>query len=307
MRVLCASPTVKSMQSRFWLDASVLHAARSGEQVKKVTQLRCALIAGFGANTAIEMSLGELPAAVLDVVVQSAGEEHGWRLEVASPALRATSMECCAIRLGKCRWTAGDSAGTEFRPCWRHVAVALRRGPYYVLRHGGNGPAHMRFQFPSAGRLDYGYGHLLRVRMSAFFVQRGQADIFAIEPTGNGEGIVYDHQSGRYKFLVERSDQIRPPLSSCRAKLQVVDITTTGLKGLAMMPNQFSDASTPWLLHLGSHASHLPFRRCRMPGTGSIKRVLRAWNDQVGVLSDITHWELAPATLADDERFEWRV
>ena len=143
--------------------------------------------------------------------------------------------------------------------------------------------------------------------MSAFFVQRGQADIFAIEPTGNGEGIVYDHPSGRYKFLVERSDQIRPPLSSCRANLQVVDITTNGLKGLAMMPNQFSDASTPWLLHLGSHASHLPFRRCRMHGTGSIKRVLRAWNDQVGVLSDITHWELSPATLADDERFEWRV
>ena len=253
------------------------------------------------------MSLSELPAAILDVVVQSAGEEHGWRLEVASPALRATSMECCAIRLGKCRWMGGNRGTAEFRPSWRHAAVALRRGAYYLLRHGGDGPTHTRFQFPSAGRLDHGYGHLLRVRMSAFFVQRGQADIFAIEPTGNGEGIVYDHPSGRYKFLVERSDQIRPPLSSCRAKLQVVDITTTGLKGLAMMPNQFSDASTPWLLHLGSHASHLPFRRCRMHGTGSIKRVLRAWNDQVGVLSDITHWELSPATLADDERFEWRV
>ena len=76
------------------------------------------------------MSLGELPAALLNVVVQAAGEEHGWRLEVASPALRATSMECCAIRLGRCRWSYGDRA--EFRPSWRHVAVALRRGPCYL-------------------------------------------------------------------------------------------------------------------------------------------------------------------------------
>ena len=250
------------------------------------------------------MSLGELPAAILDVVVACAGEEHGWRLEVVSTSLQATSMECCVARLGKCRWTAGDRAGTKFRPCWRHVAVALRRGPYYLLRPGGNGPTHMKFQYPSAGRLAEGYGHLIRVRMSASFVQRGQADIFAIEPTGNGEGTVHDHPSGRYKFLVQRSDQIRPPLSSCRAKLQVVDITTTGLKGLAMMPNQFSEASTPWLLHLGSHASHLPFRRCR---DGGIKRVLRAWSDQAFVAYQVAHWELAPATLADDERFEWRV
>ena len=253
------------------------------------------------------MSLGELPAVILDVIVACAGEEHGWRLEVLSSSLQATSRECAAVRLGKCRWTAGDRAGTEFKPSWRHVAVALRRGPYYLLRPGGNEQRHIRFQYPRASRLETFEFHRLGKRSSASFVQRGQADIFAIEPTGNGEGTVHDHPSGRYKFLVQRSDQIRPPLSSCRAKLQVVDITTTGLKGLAMMPNQFSDASTPWLLHLGSHASHLPFRRCRMHGTGSIKRVLRAWNDQVGVATEVPHWELSPATLADDERFEWRV
>jgi len=26
-----------------------------------------------------------------------------------------------------------------------------------------------------------------------------------------------------------------------------------------------------------------------------------------GAFHDVPHWELAPATLADDERFEWRV
>ena len=249
-----------------------------------------------------EMSLGDLPAVILDVVVACAGEEHGWRLEVVSSSLQATSMECAAVRLGKCRWMGGDR--TEFGPSWRHVAVALRRCPYYLLRPGGYGHTHIRFRYPRATTtLD------ARIRYSASFVQRGQADIFAIEPTGNGEGIVYDHQSGRYKFLVERSDQIRPPLSSCRAKLQVVDITTTGLKGLAMMPNQFSDASTPWLLHLGSHASHLPFRRCRMHGDGRICRVLKGWNKHApgGTPFHVNHWELAPATLADDERFDWRV
>jgi len=43
-----------------------------------------------------------------------------------------------------------------------------------------------------------------------------------------------------------------------------------------------------------------------MHGDGSIKRILRAWNDDT-THWDVTHWELAPATLADDERFEWRV
>ena len=250
------------------------------------------------------MSLGELPAVILDVIVACAGEEHGWRLEVVSSSLQATSRECAAVRLGKCRWTAGDRAGTEFKPSWRHVAVALRRGPYYLLRPGGSGQRHIRFQYPRASRLETFEFHRLGKRSSASFVQRGQADIFAIEPTGNGEGTVHDHPSGRYKFLVQRSDRIRPPLSSCRAKLQFM--TTDAGKLLAMMPSHLSEASTPWLFHLGSHASHLPFRRCRMHGDGSIKRILRAWNDDTTHWG-VTHWELAPATLADDERFEWRV
>jgi hypothetical protein len=231
------------------------------------------------SRRAVKM-LGELPAAVLDVVVQAAGEEHGWRLEVASASLLATSMECCAVRLGKCRWTAGDRAGTEFKPCWRHVAVALRRGPYYLLRPGGNGPTHMRFQPPQ---------HRYAIsRLYADFVWRDEADKFTIRPTGNGEGTIHA-TSGYDDRLTYNNYPFRP-----------------WWRHLAVMRHHPSVASTPWILHLGSHASHLPFRRCRMHGDGSIKRILRAWNDDT-THWDVTHWELAPATLADDERFEWRV
>ena len=87
------------------------------------------------------MSLSELPAAVLDAVVECSGFDQGWRLEVVSTSLQATSMECCVARLGKCRWTAGDRAGTEFKPCWRHVAVALRRGTREPPRRAAGGSA----------------------------------------------------------------------------------------------------------------------------------------------------------------------
>ena len=238
-----------------------------------------------------EMSLGDLPAVILDVVVACAGEEHGWRLEVVSSSLQATSMECAAVRLGKCRWMGGDR--TEFGPSWRHVAVALRRCPYYLLRPGGYGHTHIRFRYPRATTtLD------ARIRYSASFVQRGQADKFAIQPsTSDGEAIVHDHPS----VIYNSTSRDRAP-----SRYMMNLICSPYSNGLAMMWNGQTEASTPWLLHLGSHASHLPFRRCRK-SDGSIIRVLRAWNDRVGVVCQVPNWELAPATLADDERFEWRV
>ena len=226
--------------------------------------------------------LGELPAAVLDVVVQAAGEEHGWRLEVASAGLRATSMECAAVRLGKCRWTGGTRGTAEFAPSWRHVAVALRRGPYYVLYSGSNGHG-LRLLYPQGDD----------TRRYASFVPRRQADKFAIEPTGDGEGVIHDHPSGRYTVTSRHHGFLSYQIYNNHAVLST-------------MPTRIAQIAEAWLLHLGSHASHLPFRRCRMHGDGSIKRILRAWNDDT-THWDVTHWELAPATLADDERFEWRV
>ena len=60
--------------------------------------------------------LSNLPAVVLDVLVDFAGPEQGWRLEIASSSLKAASLECAAARLGKCRWVGGDREGTVFKP-----------------------------------------------------------------------------------------------------------------------------------------------------------------------------------------------
>ena len=237
-----------------------------------------------------EMSLVELPAAVLDVVVECAGFEHGWRLEVVSSSLQATSMECAAVRLGKCRWMGGNRGTTEFAPSWRHVAVALRRCSYHVLHPNMNGHA-LRLFYPRGP-------HSGRARPHGDFVWRDEADKFAIEPTGDGEGIIRDHPSGRYN-------------ATSRYHGLLTYQTYNNIAGLAMMSSHLLDASvpwlvpTPWLLHLGSHASHLPFRRCRN-WDGDIVRVLRTWRENT-TSYHVPHWELAPATLADDERFEWRV
>ncbi|CAH0380103.1 unnamed protein product [Pelagomonas calceolata] len=238
------------------------------------------------------MSLGELPAVILDVIVACAGEEHGWRLEVVSSSLQATSMECAAVRLGKCRWMGGNRGMAEFRPSWRHVAVALRRCPYYLLRPGG-GPKHLRFFYP------HGEHTIVDIRPNACFVSRRQADTFAIQPNsqwGGDYGNICDHPSRGY------------PTGRYQAFLTYQMYNNTSV--LIMTPNHLLEASTPWLLHLSSHASHLPFRRCRNED-GSIPHVLKVHyepeNGAIHQVHQVPHWELAPATLADDERFEWRV
>ena len=233
------------------------------------------------------MSLGELPAAVLDVVVECAGFEHGWRLEVVSSSLQATSMECAAVRLGKCRWMAGNRAGTEFKPSWRHVAVALRRGPYYLLRPGSFELKHMRF--PQGG--EFIAGRRMRgTTQSVVGVSRREADKFTIKPTRDGEGIIHN--------------------SIYNAHVSYKSRDADNEKCMNLINNERSSRRpTPWLLHLRGNASHLPFRRCRMHGDGRICRVLKGWNKHApgGTQFHVTHWELSPATLADDERFEWRV
>ena len=222
------------------------------------------------------MGLGELPAAVLDVVVECAGFEHGWRLEVVSSSLQATSMECAAVRLGKCL-RMGDGRNAEFAPSWRHVAVALRRGPYYVLRPG-TGQTHLKFPTLHACR-----------------VPRHEADKFIVAPTGDGEGIVelINGDEDQWRYVGERTTE----------RLAILEID--GFNEPFLQVDEDGISRLRWLLHLGSHTSHLPFRRCRMDD-GSIRRVLGAWGEDYR-LYHVPHWELAPATLADDERFEWRV
>ena len=107
------------------------------------------------------MLLETLPNAVLDAVVECAGFDQGWRLEVVCASLRASSMECAASRLGKCRWI-GESprAGTEFKPCWRHVAVATRSGQYVLSFAGGVIHPLLEFSYPPQGPIDIGSGYM---------------------------------------------------------------------------------------------------------------------------------------------------
>ena len=62
-----------------------------------------------------------------------------------------------------------------------------------------------------------------------------------------------------------------------------------------------------WLLNLESRTSHLPFRHGRdQPPSRSCKLVLTA-ETAADTEFQVDHWELVPAMLAADERFEWRV
>lgn len=254
----------------------------------------------FGANTAIEMILSELPAAVLDAVVECAGFDQGWRLEVVSTSLQATSMECCVARLGKCRWTAGDRTGTEFKPCWRHVAVALRRGPYYLLRHGsvyepGGGQSHIRF-------CDVGDRSWLES------VSRREAEKFTIRPASRDEATIHtvkhcsrrEYRGNERRIVHERYDAHLSYLNEY-APLYAHGDPCMHLRRDENIPH----GPTPWLLRQDSRASHLPFSCC-LKSDGHRGCVFKNWSGG-GYLCIATRWELAPATLADDERFEWRV
>ena len=215
------------------------------------------------------MLLETLPNAVLDAVVECAGFDQGWRLEVVCASLRASSRECAASRLGKCRWI-GESprAGTEFKPCWRHVAVATRSGQYvlrvhegvihplmefYCLRHD-IGSGYMTFTDGPSG--DIGVG-------SRTTTSRRQAMKFVVEPApclpaftaGGPQNRVGPEGTGGY---IQEVGSTRPQ----------------GNVGLVILgPNNGPDyqasldtiiephlevMKTWWLLHLESHVSHLP-------------------------------------------------
>ena len=180
----------------------------------------------------------------------------------------------------------GARGNTEFAPSWRHVAVALRRGPYYVLRAGGFQRTHMRF--PLGGVLEGDVRWLMTQSMIG--VSRREADKFTIEPTRDGEGI------------------IRTSIYNAHLSYKFNDANNDTCMNL-VHDERLPVGPTPWLLHLDLHASHLPFHRCRIPGDGRICRVLKGWNKHApgGTPFHVARWELSPATLADDERFEWRV
>lgn len=285
------------------------------------------MLAHPGSHQSINarMLIETLPNAVLDAVVKCAGFDQGWRLEVVCASLRASSMECAASRLGKCRWI-GESprAGTEFKPSWRHVAVAMRSGRYVLSFTGGVIHPLMEFNSPidigsgymtftgGRGLGEYGVG-------SRTTTSRRQAMKFVVEPApclpaftaGGPQNRVGPEGTGGYIQEVGSTrpqDNVGlvifgPNNSSARASLDTI------------IEPHLEMMKTWWLLHLESHVSHLPVcwgMRRNSEGQGPGRGPDTALRTSVYLTSFTTDslkvesWELAPTALAPDERFEFQ-
>lgn len=247
------------------------------------------------------MSLADLPSVVLNVIVESVGFEHGWRLEIASPFLKAASMECAATRLGKCRWVGGDRQGIEFKPSWRHVAVAMRRCTYHLCRPFHDELIYTYFEGGAEGMLARGVLRDRRHEADKFIILKANQEDHV---TPLGEGIIRRINTravgeSRSPRMGNLSLQVVPGTGESESRTYM-RVWTPGIGMEWSLDNAF------WLLPLGSYASHLPFRDYRGRVGGHIYRVLRAMGPY-GQQSSVEYWELAPATLAVDERFQWRV
>ena len=242
------------------------------------------------------MGLSNLPAVVLDVLVEFAGYEQGWRLEIASQSLKAASMECAAIRLGKCRWVGGDREGVAFKPSWRHVAAATRRGPYLVRC----GPPRVPGSVGSQGFGGRRYMDFRGLRASRLL--RREAAKFIIKPAQTFDGAGgYGHGAAGGEGTIHRSTRHEDRLGLFTSYAHGGDRTLIGV---------WTNHACQWLLNLESHTSHLPFRHGRGESWGrlsSFTQIALTAETAVDTSFQVDHWELVPAMLAADERFEWRV
>jgi hypothetical protein len=193
------------------------------------------------------MALETLPDSLLDFVVELAGWDHGWRLEIVSPALRAASAVCVARRLGTCRWDGGPGAAT-FQPRWRHCAAAKRCGPCY-LKPGDYGAdkEYVNFPAPLKTALDSCF---------AVFETRYEAEKFVVER-------VPGSTDGRILSLQQRDSgaailSIDPPGAQDNGLLCLVEQEHPVL--LASGYQRSQHFRTQWLLQCERRTSYLEFR-----------------------------------------------
>ena len=267
------------------------------------------------------MSLGALPSAVVELALNAAGWEHGWRLEVAAPALRDLVAEVARTRLGRCKWTEGSGRGAvEFAPSARHVVAAERRGVYVIRGFGADnagGPQYVFF----AEEIHFATSF---AAFSADFTEYISREISHAR---------LDTRERATKFHVEHVP------GSADGRLFIPDWRSTGRRelclgiqehawfhhALALGPELGSIDpfglidDVHFQLHLESRVSHLAFRRATFTqgdGQRVTKRALgiidEYWNaatQQTNRRAPITvsSWELVPANLAPDEKFEFRV
>ena len=249
------------------------------------------------------MALETLPDSLLDFVVELAGWNHGWRLEVASPALRAASAVCVARRLGTCRWT-GERGTAVFLPRWRHCAVAKRCGPYY-LRPGDRYGDDRYVSFKDAP-----HANLFDVE----FLTRSEAGRFmVVRVPGSTDGRILSLQR-RHFFPGEKKAVLsimpnnpqtpRDDGSVCLIRNEYGLTTHMTADGSGHTSQHFR---TQWLLHCECRTSHLPFRRAMnaLHFSNEPRRCnkLRFCDITHRFRRTVPHWELLPAALPEAEMY----
>lgn len=263
------------------------------------------------------MALDKLPDSLLDFVVELAGWNHGWRLEVVSRALRAASAVCVARRLGTCRWT-GERGTAAFQPRWRHCAVAKRCGPYLLqpgnrsiseilgrTRNGDDGGGNDRY----ATFEETVHANLFDLE----FVARRGAEMFVVErvpDSTDGRILSLQHRQsfpGEAVLSIDHNGPVSQPDGGPVCLIRAEYDCFIGENPLSQQKARSQHFRTQWLLHCECRTSHLPFRRAKNalhfsnePRRGNR---LRFRNGEDHFYTIIPHWELLPAALPEDEMF----
>jgi len=280
------------------------------------------------------MGLDALPTALLDNVVEVAGYEHGWKLEVASPALRAASAACVERQLGTC-WLTEELPGAArsperrrvrtavtFQPRWRHCAAAKHCGPLY-LKVAGN-PSDIEpcvepgvdVELPERGD-DEPYvefdGKLDDFITGVKFVTRHDAERFVIERVPHSTtGSIF-----RVRIISLRQRHELPSFVciDLREGREHECGFMVLLAGERLNTREFNFHDTEWMTNSGSMpslnecASFLDFAFALHPVNDMEEEYYGAMSHQREMYHDVLcpftvpHWELVSAALAEDEMY----
>ena len=242
--------------------------------------------------------LDKLPSVVVDKVVEIAGFNHGWRLEITCASLRTASLECAKARLGKCYrvGVAADlptplnippsaSAPELTTPSWRHVAAASRQVQYLLRPYDNSTGPQSYMQFDASGS----------IRVTT---RPQEASKFSVEPVSGawqsctirevgdrGWGIYYEDVGYGRLEVISRGRQA--------GRLEEVGAITLC---------RFRQLGTVWDVKLHTRDSHLQFTH-GSKNNGLSWSWARGFSGGSGFIN-VTRWELVPVPLAlAGERF----
>ena len=131
---------------------------------------------------------------------------------------------------------------------------------------------------------------------------RREAAKFIIKPAQTFDGAGgYGHGAAGGEGTIHRSTRHEDRLGLFTSYAHGGDRTLIGV---------WTNHACQWLLNLESRTSHLPFRHGRGESWGrlsSYTQIALTAETAADTSFQVDHWELVPAMLAADERFEWRV